>query len=231
MFLLLMLLVIGAAAARAPAVDPDAERPVVGPEMNSYYHGADYEQWRDIFESSGREVFDKRLEITAALGLAPGMRVADVGAGTGLYTMLFADAVGGEGRVYAVDISQEFVESIAERAAAAGARNVVAVQNHQKSTKLPPASVDLVFMADTYHHFEYPGAMLASMHQALSDDGKLAIIDFRRMPGISNAWIMSHVRAGRQQVINEVQAAGFDFVGEPLKLRGNYFLLFRKRPL
>jgi hypothetical protein len=63
-----------------------AEAPVVGPDMNAYYHGADYERWRSIFESGGREVYDRRLDILKALEIKPGMRVADVGAGTGLYT-------------------------------------------------------------------------------------------------------------------------------------------------
>ena len=205
-----------------------AEAPAVGPDMNAYYYDADPDHWAEIFERSGREVFDRRFQVVEALGIKPGMRIADVGAGTGLYTMLFARAVGPAGRVYAVDISESFVESIAARAAEYHVDNVVPVVNDQQSTTLPPDSVDLVFLADTYHHFEYPRAMLASIHQALVPGGALAIIDFRRLPGVSNPWIMGHVRAGREEVIDEVEAAGFRFEDEPLKLRGNYFLRFRK---
>jgi len=205
-----------------------AEAPAVGPDMNAYYDDADYKHWQEIFERSGREVFDKRFQIIGALDLKPGMRVADVGAGTGLYTMLFARAVGPTGSVYAVDISKSFVEAIEARAAEYHVDNVVPVVNDQQSTRLPPESVDLVFLADTYHHFEYPKAMLASIHQALMPGGALAIIDFRRIPGVSNPWIMGHVRAGREQVTEEVEAAGFQVDGEPLTLRGNYFLRFRK---
>lgn len=205
-----------------------AEAPAVGPDMNAYYHGADAAHWREIFESSGREVFDQRFQIVEALGLTPGMRVADVGAGTGLYTLLFARAVGPAGKVYAVDISESFVAAIEARAVEYHVDNVIPVVNHQKGTALPPESVDLVFLADTYHHFEYPRSMLASIHQALVPEGALAIIDFRRLPGVSNPWILGHVRAGREEVIAEVEAAGFRFEDEPLKLRGNYFLRFRK---
>ena len=212
----------------AADVSLPAESPAVGPGMNAYYHGADHGPWREIFESSGREVFDKRFHVLNALDIRPGMRIADVGAGTGLYTMLFARAVGSAGKVYAVDISESFIEAIGARAAGAGLDNVVPVVNDQKGTSLPSDSVDLVFLADTYHHFEYPRAMLASMHQALVPDGDLVIIDFRRIAGVTNPWIMSHVRAGRQQVIDEVEAAGFRFVDEPLRLRGNYVLRFRK---
>jgi 2-polyprenyl-3-methyl-5-hydroxy-6-metoxy-1,4-benzoquinol methylase len=103
--LLLSLLLFGPLAGHAQV-------PAVGPDMNAYYHGADYERWRSIFESGSREVYDRRLDILTALEITPGMRVADVGAGTGLYTMLFADAVGPTGTVYAVDISESFVEAI-----------------------------------------------------------------------------------------------------------------------
>ncbi|MGB5832471.1 MAG: methyltransferase domain-containing protein, partial [Thiohalocapsa sp.] len=184
--------------------------------------------WRKIFERSGREVFDKRFQIIEALGIQPGMRIADVGAGTGLYTMLFARAVGPAERVYAVDISESFVEAITKRATEYHVDNVVPVVNDQQSTELPPESVDLVFLADTYHHFEYPKSMLASIHQALVPSGVLAIIDFRRLAGVSSSWVMGHVRAGRAQVIEEIQVAGFRFEDEPLNLRGNYFLRFRK---
>ena len=205
-----------------------AEVPAVGPDMNAYYYEADPDHWAEIFERSGREVFDRRFQVVEALGIKPGMRIADVGAGTGLYTMLVARAVGPAGLVYAVDISESFVASIEARAKEYHVDNVVPVVNHPQGTELPPDSVDLVFLADTYHHFEYPRAMLASIHQALVPGGALAIIDFRRLPGVSNPWIMGHVRAGREEVIDEVEAAGFRFEDEPLKLRGNYFLRFRK---
>lgn len=221
------LAVVGLAAGAATAVAEDSGR-VLGPEINAYYQDADYDRWRRIFESPGREVFDRRFEVVAALDLKSGMDVADIGAGTGLYTLLFASAVRPDGRVYAVDISRGFVDAIMARSAEAKADNVVPVVNQQRGTGLPPASIDLAFMADTYHHFEFPRDMLASIHRALRPGGVLAIIDFRRGPGTSNAWVLSHVRAGRDQVIAEVERAGFRLIDEPLVPRTNYFLRFRK---
>lgn len=206
-----------------------AETPAVDPEINAYYHGADPERWTDIFESGGREVFDRRREILQALRLGRGMRVADVGAGTGLFTMRFAEAVGPTGTVYAVDVSESFVAAIRARAAAEGLKNVVPVVNQQTSVALPPASVDLVFVCDTYHHFEYPRAMLDSIREALVPGGVLAIIDYRREPGVSSPWILAHVRADRRTVTTEVKQAGFVPIDEPIKLRDNFFLRFRKR--
>ncbi|NEX21258.1 class I SAM-dependent methyltransferase [Thiorhodococcus mannitoliphagus] len=205
-----------------------AESPAVGPEMNAYYHGADPQRWESIFERSGREVFDRRFEILQALQIPPGLRIADVGAGTGLFTLRFAEAVGPSGRVYAVDISESFVDSIRRRARAEGLENVVPVVNQQTSVALDPASVDLVFLCDTYHHFEYPDAMLAAIREALAPGGVLAIIDYRREPDISAPWILEHVRADRRTVIKEVSQAGFVLIDEPLELRENFFIRFRK---
>jgi predicted methyltransferase len=225
-----LLLLAPALLSGAPTPTPSVleEAPAVPPSLNTHYLDANVEQWRGIFESSGREVFDRRFQVVKALGLRDGMRVADVGAGTGLYTMLFARAVGGNGRVYAVDISPSFIEAIEARAAEFRVDNVVGIVNGERSTELPPGSVDLVFLADTYHHFSYPRSMLASIHMALVPGGELAIIDFRRVQGFSSPWVMGHVRAGREEVIKEVEGAGFVLVDEPLKLRTNYFLRFRK---
>jgi predicted methyltransferase len=204
-----------------------AER-VVGPEINAYYRDANPERWMSVFERPGRELFDRRREIVQALELRPGMSVADVGAGTGLFTLLFAPAVGASGRVYAVDISEPFITAIRERAADAGHDNVIGIVNQQRDVALPADSVDLVFIADTYHHFEYPAAMLASIRDALRAGGMLAVLDFRRIPGLSSDWVMGHVRAGREQVTDEIRAAGFELIDEPVELQGNYFLRFRK---
>lgn len=202
--------------------------PAASPEINAYYHNADPARWARIFERPGRELFDRRHDIVAALDLSPGMSVADVGAGTGLFTMLIAKAVGDDGRVYAVDVSRPFIEDIRRRAADEGLENIVTVVNDQRDVALAPGSVDVIFVADTYHHFEHPRQMLDTMRAALRQGGSLYLIDFRRLPGLSSNWIMNHVRAGRSAVVAEVQAAGFELVDEPLALQGNYFLRFRR---
>jgi predicted methyltransferase len=219
-------LVVGVLLAAATLADD--EQRAVGPGINAYYHGADPDEWRSIFERPGREVFDRRFQIVHALRLRPGMAVADVGAGTGLFTLLFARAVGAQGRVYAVDISQSFIDGIMARLADVQVDNVTPVVNSQREVGLPPASVDLVFLADTYHHLEYPRAMLESIHASLRPGGELAIIDFRRIPGQSSPWIIGHVRAGREEVIAEVEAAGFALFDQPQMLRQNYFLRFHR---
>jgi predicted methyltransferase len=156
------------------------------------------------------------------------MTVADIGAGTGLFTWLFSDRVGPIGTVYAVDISEGFIENIDRKARAMGRDNVIAVKNSPRDAALPKGSVDIAFVCDTYHHFEYPISMLASVRDALRDGGELVIVDFRKIPGLSSPWVMGHVRANRDAVVAEIENAGFGLRGESDLLRTNYMLRFVK---
>jgi predicted methyltransferase len=200
----------------------------VRPGINRYYENPAIEQSLRMFESEGREVYDRRHDIVAALRLRPGMAVADVGAGTGLFTRLLAKAVAPGGRVYATDISAPYVQRLAGIAREPGMGHVVALLGGDRDAKLPPGSVDLVFTSDTYHHFEYPQDMLRSIHRALRPGGILVVVDYERMPGVSTQWVLDHVRAGREQMIAEIEAAGFRLVDQPALLRENYFLRFRR---
>jgi ubiquinone/menaquinone biosynthesis C-methylase UbiE len=154
--------------------------------------------------------------------------VADVGAGSGLFTRLFAAEVGKTGRVYAVDIAREFVEGNLRRAREQGHQNVIGIESSQEDTRLPAASVDLVFICDAYHHFEQPQAMLGSIRRALRPGGTLVVVDFERIPGVSPEWIVKHVRAGKEQFRAEIEAAGLRFVEEVKLMRENYFLRFSR---
>lgn len=205
-----------------------AETESVKPGINRHYENPDYARWAATFERPGREVYDRRHDIVDASGVSAGMAVADVGAGTGLFTRLFAREVGADGVVYAVDISPVFVEKTVARARAEGLNNVKGVVNNDRDAGLAPASVDLVFMSDTYHHFEFPRAMLASLHRALRPDGTMVVIDFRRVPGESSPWVMEHVRAGRETVIREIEAAGFRLIEDSSLLQTNYLLRFAR---
>jgi len=205
-----------------------AEEQAVSPDINSYFQNPDWRQWVNTFERPGREVFDKRHAIVAASGVKPGMVVADIGAGTGLFTRLFADRVGAAGKVYAVDISRPFVENILRTSREQGFINVVGIVNSDKDVSLPADSIDIAFLVDTYHHFEYPVSMLASIRRSLGAGGALIIIDFRRDPHRSSNWVMGHVRAGKDAVIDEVTRAGFQLIHDKPLLRTNYYLVFRK---
>lgn len=200
----------------------------VNPGINRQYENPDITRWRGVFERDGREIWDRRHDIIRHLQLRPGQAVADIGAGTGFLSLMMAEAVGRHGRVYAVDIARNFVDGTVQRARARGLDNVTGVINDQHGAGLAPNSIDLAFTSDTYHHFEYPGAMLRSIHAALRPGGELVVIDFKRIPGISHPWVLGHVRAGEEQVRREVEAAGFELRERLDFMQTQYFLRFRK---
>lgn len=189
------------------------------------------DDWVGRFETESREVYAHRKEIVRATGVQPGWNVADVGAGTGLFTMLFADAVGKDGKVYAVDIAKPFLKEIAERATKEGHRNVETVLGADKETNLPANSVNLVFICDTYHHFEFPKDTLMSIHRALKPGGLVVLVDFKRIPGKSSDWTLNHVRAGQEVFEKEIEDAGFEKLddGGATFLNDNYLVRFRKK--
>ncbi len=190
----------------------------------------DVDEFIARFEVESREVYAARRDVLAATGVVPGMRIADVGAGTGFYTMLFADAVGPEGWVFAIDIAPRFVQHVLASAAAKHLRNVTGVLCQADTIGLPPRSVELAFVCDTYHHFEFPASTLASIERALVPGGRLVVIDFERIEGVSRDWILGHVRAGKETFRAEIERAGLRFVRE-VEIEGlaeNYFLEFRK---
>jgi ubiquinone/menaquinone biosynthesis C-methylase UbiE len=157
------------------------------------------------------------------------MSVADVGAGTGLLTRLIAGKVGAEGRVYAVDVVPEFVEHIQETCQEQGLKNVAGIVCKPDSVELPPQSIDLALICDTYHHMEFPYKTMATVHRALRPDGRLILIELKRVEGESSEWILNHVRAGQDVFTKEIADAGFEIVGEKDDvLEQNYFVVFRK---
>lgn len=205
-----------------------AQERSVAPGVNRAYENPDYARWQSTFESEGREIFERRHAIVEILSIKPGMTVADVGAGTGVLSLLFAEKVGPSGTVIAQDIAPEFLRGIEERARKAGLSQLRTILGGEKDARLPANGVDLVFTSDTYHHFEYPQAMLDSIHAALKSGGCLIVIDYEKIPGRSSPWVLGHVRANRETVIAELTAAGFVLYRTHDFLRENYFLEFRK---
>lgn len=201
----------------------------VKPGINDAFRNPDLKKYLDTFEGESREIFTQRDAVLRACGVREGMSVADIGAGTGLYTRLFAAKVGPAGTVFAVDIAEKFLEHIRATSKEAKLGNVKTILCKPDSAELPANSVDLVFICDTYHHFEFPQRTLASIHKALKPGGTLVLIDFIREEGKSREWIVSHVRAGQGTFEKEIAEAGFRKRDEEKGLlKENYFVRFDK---
>ena len=214
---------IGPAEAQQPAT--------VGQGVNERFLSSDLDTaaMAARFESEGREAFDRRHSVIAALRLRPGMAVADVGAGSGFYAALMARAVGPAGAVYAVEIAPNWIEHLREKFAAERFDNVRVVQSTADSVELPAGSLDLIFSSDTYHHFEDPPLILGSIQRALKPGGRWVVMDFDRVPGVTPPGLMEHLRIGRAGAIDEMRAAGFRLEREAdIGLQQSYLAVFQR---
>jgi rhodanese-related sulfurtransferase/2-polyprenyl-3-methyl-5-hydroxy-6-metoxy-1,4-benzoquinol methylase len=201
----------------------------VRPDINKSFNDAteqDLPKFVERFEKEGREVYDHRDEIIAKCELRPAMTVADIGAGTGLFTRLIAPKVA---EVIAVDINQEFLDHIKTTAEADGIKNVRTLLCDQNTTNLKPNSIDVAFICDTYHHFEFPYRTMRSVRNALKPDGVLVLVEFDRIEGKSSEWMLNHMRAGRETFTKEIEIAGFEeTMCEDEMFETSYMKKFRK---
>jgi ubiquinone/menaquinone biosynthesis C-methylase UbiE len=185
-----------------------------------------------VFEEPTREQWQMTAQIMAALALRPGMVVADVGAGTGYFTRELAARVVPDGRVLAADVIPEFLAELEARAAAAGIDNIETILGEADDPRLPPDSVDLIFMGDAYHHVGAPDPVLRHFHAALRAAGRVAIVDWERAPNprFEEAGLdwREHLRASSAEVLAEFTANGFRLVERPDFLEWQYFLIFAR---
>jgi predicted methyltransferase len=216
-------------ASLVPVIVVGQERPVVDPSINERFANPDVEAVVESLEREDRPVYKYRYAIVAALGLEAGDDAADVGAGSGFMSRLMASEVAPEGQVYAVDIAQATIDHIEETARAEGITNIKGILGGERSTHLPPNSVDLVLICDTYHHFEYPSDIMASIVAALRPEGRLVIVDYERIKGVTPDSRYEHLRAGKGTVTDEIKDVGFELEKELALIPESYYLAFRKR--
>jgi cyclopropane fatty-acyl-phospholipid synthase-like methyltransferase len=177
-----------------------------------------------IFDSPGR---DERLQINRVmdvLGITAGKNVADIGAGSGWFTVRAAKRVGGAGVVYAVDINPEATRYIDERAQKEKIDNVKTILSQADDPKLPANSVDSVLMLKTYHEIAKPVTLLQNLHAALRPGAKVGVID-RNGNGEDHG-------VAREVVIREATQAGYRLLESYDFVKGDkmdYFLVFTPR--
>jgi len=209
------------------AVTPlHAQEKSVRPGINKQEQTIDLKTAVRWFEGTGRDVVKKKGEILDACQLTPGMSVADIGAGTGFFTRLMAAKVAPGGKVFAVDISKTFIEHIEKTCREQKIPNVTGIVCPADSTNLPPESIDLAFVCDTYHHFEFPQKTLASIRQALRPGGRLVVVEFHKAGRMKD-----HVRGDKETFTREIAAAGFNLIASRPLGETQYLLQFQKAGL
>ncbi len=160
--------------------------------------------WLDRDEREAEEAPSKAI---AALGIRPGAVVADVGAGSGYYTVRLARAVGGTGRVVATDLQPGMLALIRQKVESERLANVTLVQGRPDDPTLPAATFDLILMVDVYHELAAPQVFVRRLKEALKPDGRLVLLEFRledpRVP------IREVHKMSVEQVRQELGADGF----------------------
>ena len=173
------------------------------------------------FDDPARDQWQMPTRVIDVLGLTPGMKVADIGAGTGYFSMRLAKTPGVS--VYAVDIEPKMVEYLKKRAGTEHAANVTAVLASASSPNLPEP-VDVILVVDTYHHLPNRPAYFRDLRKSLKPGGRIAIVDFRKDapdgPPV-------HFRFTPQQMQDEMTQAGFQLDASHDFLPRQHFLIFR----
>ena len=134
----------------------------------------------DWLERPEREIEEQPDKALNALGLKPGMTVADIGAGTGYMSLRMARRVGPGGKVYANDLQPEMLRMLRENAAQAHLTNVETVLGTETDPKLPKGQIDLVLLVDVYHEFSQPQEMVRKIRESLKPDGRLVLLEYRK---------------------------------------------------
>ncbi len=183
--------------------------------------------WIKLFERPGRKNWQKPELVVKQLDIKPGQAIADIGAGSGYFTVLFSEAVGPEGKVYAIDIEQEYLDHIKDRAKTKKLENIVLKLVEPDDPELEQGSQDTVFFCNTWHYIEKRGAYLKKLHRAIKPGGKLAIIDFKMEkipfgPAYEN-------RLPKAQLIREAQLEGFKLWADYYFLPYQYFVVLERR--
>ena len=225
-----------ACAATIGFAQPVSPRYATGPPsadgIGKRYMGREIAQvmgWQGAawLERSEREQEERTDLLLPELRLAPGMAVADIGAGTGYIARRIAKAIGPTGTVYAVDVQPEMIRMLSDLARREQLAQIRPVLGGQTDVKLAPASIDLAIMVDVYHELEFPHEVLASIVKSLKQGGRVVFVEYRaedeRVP------IKALHKMSIEQLKREValQPLVFERVAEPLPWQ--HIVVFAKR--
>jgi predicted methyltransferase len=180
------------------------------------------EHWAQVFDDPARDEWQKPHQVIQALNLAPGSVVADIGSGTGYFSIRLAHFVP-KGRVYGVDIEPDMVKYLAERAKRDGLANITAVAGRPDDPRLP-AKADVVMMVDVFHHIADRGQYFRKLRDSLKPGGRLAIIDYKMDSPMGPP---PSERISPDGVKAELRAAGYALAKEHDFLPNQYFLIFQ----
>jgi SAM-dependent methyltransferase len=221
----------GCATEPRPAASPPAPAAGAQPPGHHDHRGGmphrfeRADDWAKDFDDPARDAWQRPDDVLAALGLGAGMTVADVGAGTGYFTVRLARAVP-DGQIIATDIEPDMVRYLAERARREGLANIRAVQAGAGDPNLAAASVDRILVVDVWHHLGDRVRYAAGLAAALRPGGQLAVVDFTAEA--THGPPPAH-RLAPAAIIADLEAAGLAARVSPTSLPQQYIVIGARR--
>jgi arsenite methyltransferase len=162
----------------------------------------------DMFNSKASKPKSKPDEVVKALDLQQGQTVADIGSGGGYFALRFAEVVGAEGHVFAVDTDQSFLDFVQNSAKGKGLGNVETVLASKDAAPLPENSLNLIFIRNVCHHLPDRPEYFRKLKTALKPEGRIAIIEYRCDKGFSFHRMFGHC-VPKETIIKEMEEAGY----------------------
>ena len=197
--------------------------PAAAQTPHTHQHSfGDAEKWAKVFDDPERDAWQKPHDVIQALALKPDAIVADIGAGTGYFSVRLAHMLP-KGRVYGVDTEPGMLKHLAERAKREGLKNVTAVAGNPDDPRLPEKA-DLVILVDVYHHVENRELYFRQLQNSLRPGGRVAVIDFRMDSPVGPP---PRARMEPDRVKDEMKRAGYALAQEHAFLPNQYFLVFQ----
>jgi ubiquinone/menaquinone biosynthesis C-methylase UbiE len=218
--ILSLALFVGMATLATAGTDDDA---------TTHHRFEDVKHWVDVFDDPTRAEWQKPAELVEALNILEGMVVVDIGAGTGYFNPFLSRAAGPQGRVLALDLEPGLVAHMNERAKREETSNVTARQCASDDAGLELHSVDRILIVNTYHHFDDRHDYFSRLRQALTPDGTVSIVDFKKI-ALPVGPPVEH-KLAREQIVTEMEHAGYRLVKEPDVLPYQNFLVFADRDI
>jgi ubiquinone/menaquinone biosynthesis C-methylase UbiE len=217
---------LGALGAFFPLVLAGQSKPMTMEEMHKLHQ--DPKAYIALLDDPARDAYQKPHEVVMGLEIKDGERIADIGAGSGYFSMRFAHHVGASGQVLAVDINPDMIIHLNQRIRDAGVQNVRTILALPDDPLLAASSVDRVFICETWHHIGNHPQYLAQLKKVLKPGGQVIIIDFQKKA--MTVGPPAEMRVAREDVMKEFEQAGFRLAKDHAILPYQYFLIFTAAP-
>ena len=209
MFIIFALLLLLAGGRMPETAAQPAEQMTGHPQGSQGYHRRfdQAEVWAKEFDDPARDAWQRPEEVLDALNLQPTIHIADLGAGTGYFSVRIARRMP-EAKLFAVDIEPDMVRYLRDRAQREQLGGLIAVLGTAESPNIPEP-VDLILVVDTYHHIDHRVAYFARLKQLLRPNGRLAVVDFK---ADSPAGPPPEHRISPGKLTSELDTAGYALV-------------------